>query len=221
MLTLSCRVFIYADMLALFASKAYEDPGSDASDRQDVDDIERLAAHLTNTCLQSAEEAETSVFLLSDLVGKHILQPPDSAEAGPSILGTLSQTKLDRAIDRAGQVVGETFKAALGMRNHFAVSEQSFEIFGIDLLLSHPESIPDGEETDLAVHLLEVNACPDFKQSGEALHGVIERLFEGVLGIAVKPASNDAKKEDWQVGQRQGPWLKCLDEKVGHSDRPW
>lgn len=140
----------------------------------------------------------------------------------------LSQEQVDKAIDRIGQVIGETFKAALGQPNHFAVSECSFEVFGIDLLLSLSEhntevSSEDAEEAELAVHLLEVNACPDFKQSGRTLHGVIERLFEGVLEIGVKPFfdKEGSGKGEWEVGSRKGSWLKCLDEKAGRSDRPW
>lgn len=159
------------------------------------------------------------MFLLSDLVGKSVLGTSDNRASTAS---QLSQEQIDGAIDRIGQVVGETFKAALGMPTHFSVSEQSFEVFGIDLLLSLPADAPD---RDLAVHLLEVNACPDFKQSGDKLHGIIERLFEGVLDIAVKPffasKEDQADAEAWAVGERRGAWLKCLDEKAGRSDRPW
>ena len=215
--------------MALFASKAYQAPTSADADGEDEDAVmSNLAAHLTNTCLQSTEEAESSVFLLSDLVGMSILPSSNTGTDNSASISTLSQVQIEKAIERIGQVVGETFKAALGQPNHFAVSESSFEVFGIDLLLSLPEhntatSSDDQKEAELAVHLLEVNACPDFKQSGEALHGVIERLFEGVLDIAVKPyfVKEGSGKEGWGVGSRKGSWLRCLDEKAGRSDRPW
>ena len=225
---------MYTDILALFASQPYEPPSSTSLD-SDGDEgdplVSSLAAHLTNTCLQTEGEAESSVFLLSDLVGKTIFKPVESVgRKQPTRSDTLSRKQMDRAIDTIGQVVGETFKAALGQPNHFAVSKSSFEVFGVDLLLSLPETNESNsagtadEESDLNVHLLEVNACPDFKQSGEGLHEVIGRLFEGVLEVAVKPffAKNDeGKKEDWEVGSRKGRWLKCLDLKAGRSARPW
>jgi len=223
-------------MLALFASAPYSPPASTLQEDAEQD----LSSHLTNTCLQSEEEADKSVFLLSDLRGKSILD-----EHG-DVIGTISQDQIDRVIKRIGEVIGETFAAGLGMPNHFTVchsplclhlqgeadhalmydqvAENAFEVFGVDIMLSTPSS--PSPSTEIAVHLLEINACPDFRQSGAGLHSVIENLFQGVLQIAVKPCFVETKEEkeeeeSWKVGQRKGSWLKCLDEKVRRVARPW
>ena len=113
------------------------------------------------------------------------------------------------------------------MPNHFSVAENGFEVFGLDFLLSVPKPDEGGEErSKLGVHLLEVNACPDFKQSGAALHGVIGRLFEGVLELAVKPFFERGEPDrerpaECPVGERRGCWIKCCDESVVRNARPW
>lgn len=53
----------------------------------------------------------------------------------------------------------------------------AFEIYGVDFML----------DADLHVYLLEVNAYPDFKQTGDELSELIGRLFEQIVAIAVKP----------------------------------
>jgi len=68
---------------------------------------------------------------------------------------------------------------------------------------------------EIPLHLLEVNACPDFRQTGDERHHVIEELFEGVLDLAVKPyfdsTDGSAKRKDWKVGEQRGKWVKSLD----------
>ena len=231
------RVYVYTDILALFASRPYALPGATPADNDDDEDsaLLDLAAHLTNTCLQSSAEAESSVFLLSDLAGKRILSPSAGISPGqqqqPGDGAQLTAAQVDAAVARIGEVVGETFRAGLGMPNHFSVAENGFEVFGLDFLLSVPHQDKSGDSSsELGVHLLEVNACPDFKQSGAGLHGVIGRLFEGVLELAVKPffapeeegEEGDARRcADWAVGERRGSWIKCCDESVVRSARPW
>jgi len=119
------------------------------------------------------------------------------------------------------------------------VAENAFEVFGIDIILSTPTLSPTSSPSsfstsEIPIHLLEINACPDFRQSGAGLHSVIEKLFQGVLEIAVVPFFDDGnqdgrelgrnrkvKEEEWNVGQRKGSWLKCLDEQVRQVARPW
>jgi len=108
-------VYISTDILALFAASAYSSPSSILTQGDD-DEEQDLSAHLTNTCLQCEEEADNSVFLFSDLVGKSIL------DTDGSVLGQISQDQIESVIDRIGKVVGETFAAGLGMPNHFSVS---------------------------------------------------------------------------------------------------
>lgn len=228
----TCRLYVYTDMLALFAGADFELPGASHGEMDDDDAaIQDLAAHLTNTCLQSDQSAKESVFLLRDLLGKHILSPTSHKE-----VGQLSLQQIDHIIDDIGETVAETFRAGLGMANHFQVSlhllsselvcrvvlrlilcilqpvGNAFEVFGVDVMLSQPLD----ESERIPVHLLEVNACPDFRQTGPERHHVIEQLFEGVMRIAVGPffddnAENKKYTASWQAGQRRDNWLKCMD----------
>ncbi|KAF8542472.1 tubulin-tyrosine ligase family-domain-containing protein [Trichophaea hybrida] len=105
-----------------------------------------LTAHLTNTCLQTGER-EGSVRLFWNLgkeVGKKNLQ-----SIWEMICGT----------------VAETFEgAARGQRVHFQTLPNAFEIYGVDFVVGK----------DMEISLLEVNAYPDFKQTGEELGGIIQ-----------------------------------------------
>lgn len=67
------------------------------------------------------------------------------------------------------------------MSIHFQPLPNAFEIFGLDFMV--------GIEGDggLNTYLLEVNAFPDFRQTGEELSGMIGGLFEGVVDEAVAP----------------------------------
>ena len=108
------QVYVFTDILALFASSSYIFPTHPSVHEDSGDDLD-LSGHLTNTCLQSDEDAQKAVFLLSDLVGRSILS--SSGER----LDTLSQEQVRGVVHRIGQMIGETFRAALGMPNHFTV----------------------------------------------------------------------------------------------------
>lgn len=76
------------------------------------------------------------------------------------------------------QVTGELFKAAVGGGSiNFQPLPNAFEIYGLDFLVTK----------DHHVKLLEVNAYPDFKQTGDKLVSVITNLFDQTIQTAVKP----------------------------------
>lgn len=58
---------------------------------------------------------------------------------------------------------------------HFQTLPNAFEVFGLDWLV-------DARGT---VWLLEVNAFPDFAQTGKGLSGVVGGVWEGVVGVGV------------------------------------
>ncbi|KAK3342413.1 survival protein sure-like phosphatase/nucleotidase [Neurospora tetraspora] len=171
------KVYVYKDMLALFAGTPYTPPtaptsfSSDPSDpNPDAEPTEMdLSAHLTNTCLQtylSPNAAENSVHRFWDL-------PTLSPVHFP-------QAKAEEIWDQICQVTGELFEAAArGMMIHFQPMEQAFEVYGLDFLV---DADADGEGN--TAWLLEVNAFPDFKQTGE-LKGVVGGFWEGVVREAV------------------------------------
>jgi len=130
---------------------------------------EDLSAHLTNTCLQSGVH-DGSVIPFWSLSKTHKVEEDELEEVFTSIC----------------DITGELFKAAIGSgRIHFQPLPNAFEIYGLDFLVGH----------DKKVKLLEVNAFPDFKQTGDELKGLVEGLFEGVVEIGVKGFFNMGTQE--------------------------
>ncbi|EAA31142.1 sure-like protein [Neurospora crassa] len=169
------KVYVYKDMLALFAGVPYTSPTtSSSSDPDSNPDSEPageldLSAHLTNTCLQtylSPNAAENSVHRFWDLSS---LSPTH-----------FPQSKAENIWDQICEVTGDLFEAAArGMMIHFQPMEQAFEVYGLDFLVD-----ADDESGRNTAWLLEVNAFPDFKQTGE-LKGVVGGFWEGVVREAV------------------------------------
>ena len=84
---------------------------------------------------------------------------------------------------------------------HFQTLPNSFEVFGVDWIVStsppqhHGTNANDDIDIDIDVHgnvnvnvyLLEVNAFPDFKQSGAEMRDVVAGLWEAVVRLGVVP----------------------------------
>jgi len=114
-----------------------------------------LSAHLTNTCLQSPSE-----------------YPPVKAFWSLD----LSDEMKERIWKQICETTGELFEAAArGMMIHFQTLPNAFEVFGVDFLV---------DESGRA-WLLEVNAFPDFRQTGDELKGLVGGLWEEVMGRVV------------------------------------
>jgi tubulin--tyrosine ligase len=124
-----------------------------------------LKAHLTNTCLQETGEREGSV--------RDFWKLEDDVPSLEKLRGWKSNV-----FAQICAITHEVFAAAArGMMVHFQPLPGAFEIYGLDFLV-------DGEGT---TWLLEVNAFPDFKQTGDDLKEVVQGLFEGVVEVAIKP----------------------------------
>lgn len=151
------KVYVFKEMLALFAAKPYSSPLRNTGD-EGID----LARHLTNTCFQGESTRDSSVFRFWEL-----------EEVTPG-----SEWKSD-VWEQICAVTGEVFEAAAREQMvHFQTLPNAFEIFGVDFLV-------DAEGN---VWLLELNAYPDFKQTGDELRDeVVGVLFQEVIKIAVKP----------------------------------
>lgn len=146
------RVYVYEDLLALFAPLPYTDPSHPGPFNPHV--------HLTNTCLQTQPSSKI-VRLLSSL---------------PSTAPNLAQDWKSSAFTQIATATGELFLAAARTQStHFQPLPNAFEVFGVDWLL------------DATGHawLLEVNAFPDFAQSGDEGKAVVRGLWEGILGLVV------------------------------------
>lgn len=128
------------------------------------DPNEDLAGHLTNTCLQSGER-DGSVHAFWSL-------PADLSSA-------VSTEWQQHVFKQICGVTGEVFEAAArSMGIHFQPLPNAFEIYGLDFMV-------DAKGT---TWLLEVNAFPDFAQTGNELQSLVRALFEEVVEVAVKPS---------------------------------
>ncbi|GAA6036636.1 hypothetical protein JCM8097_001264 [Rhodosporidiobolus ruineniae] len=188
-------VYVHHPFLALFASSPYVHPSTASSSTDSDGEGEEaefdLSSHLTNTCLQTSvlgEQApQVSVGVLQEMADKTILSGPNKGEK-------LGRERIEKIEEGVREAVAEVFKAAVGAGSSFQALPNAFEIFGVDFLVSD----------DLQVSLLEINACPDFGQTGAALQSIIDHLFSCTLETAVKPffaaqdaaAAGSAKEED-------------------------
>lgn len=146
----SLRVYVYKDILTLFAAVPYLPPSKSHD----------LSRHLTNTCLSNAPP-EGSVMRFWDL---------------PEMTSMLGASWKEDVFDQICSTTAEVFKAAAqGMVTHFQTLPNAFEIFGLDYLVDEKGR----------VWLLEVNAFPDFKQTGNLLRGLVEQLFRGVIALVL------------------------------------
>lgn len=162
------KVYVFREMLALFAAKSYCRPWESGDD-----DVIDLARHLSNTCFQeggSANEGSVRRFwtLESEVPG-------------------LGSDWKEKVFDQICTITGEVFEAAArGMMIHFQTLPNAFELFGVDFLV----------DTDGNAWLLELNAFPDFAQTGEELkEAVVGRLFDETVDVAVKPFFGLAGKD--------------------------
>lgn len=132
-----------------------------------------LNSHLTNTCLQTGER-EGSVHAFWSLPS--------------SVPGLPTEWKEEVFTQICDTTAGVFEAAARGMMVHFQALPNAFEIFGLDFMV----------DAAGCTWLLEVNAFPDFAQTGEELGGLIGGLFEEVVDVAIKPFFGiaDAKDED-------------------------
>ncbi|KAI0377741.1 sure-like protein [Hypomontagnella monticulosa] len=151
----SLDVYVYKQMLALFAGKPYTPPASTPSppstgSGETID----LEAHLTNTCLQRSVASGTV---------RRFWELP------------LSQALKDTIFTQICAVTGEVFEAAArAMQMHFRPLANAFEVYGLDFLVDEGGT----------AYLLEVNAFPDFRQTGDELRGLVAGLWEEVLRAA-------------------------------------
>ena len=92
------------------------------------------------------------------------------------------------------------------MSTHFQLLPNAFEIFALDFLLDERAN----------AWLLEVNAFPDFKQTGEELKGLVQGLFEGVVEVGVMPFFlGEGRGLVCKEGEEEGEMRKVLDIDLG------
>ncbi|KAG6361596.1 hypothetical protein INS49_009823 [Diaporthe citri] len=172
------KVYVSRSMLALFAGRAYSAPWEKKNDGEDGDDQDEgyLDAHLTNTCIQGPKADAGSVRRFWDVPG-------------------LTVEAKDDVFAQVCSVTGEVFEAAAkAMMVHFQPLGFAFEVFGLDFLV----------DAAGRAWLLEVNAFPDFKQTGDDLRDVVAELWQGAVSRGVAPfvgveSGSGSGKEDGMV----------------------
>lgn len=174
-------VYLYDEVLALFSLENFPTDQSDTSN---------YAAHLTNTCYQKRKGTDEdqeidelkAVRLLSEL----------KKEIGEETVKTLWNQMVTLS--------KEVFKACAGELGFFPVPN-CFELFGLDFV------VQQNANNELQVYLLEINAEPDFVQSGERLQGVIQSLLveagDLVMSHFFKQSSLLPEKHFHQVFQKE------------------
>ncbi|SPO26847.1 related to PBY1 - putative tubulin tyrosine ligase [Ustilago trichophora] len=211
-------VYLHDDMLALFAPLAYQEPNEAT--------VRDLRCHLTNTCLQEdgslavgndARPKEENVFLWSDLAGSSLRDPGANSSDSTA---KLSPELVDDIRRKAADVIGASFEAAAKAGSiHWQMWPNAFEVFGVDLLVGYDDDVQRNDR-ELKVWLLEVNAQPDFAQTGARLSAVIDRLFERVCEIAVLPYHGDKsceQQDGWKVGETRHGTTLCFREELGRG----
>lgn len=105
-------VYIHRPFLALFAPTKYSFPPTETPEGK-VD----LSAHLTNTCLQTAEGEEPSPLVVSTLhaLSQHMIL------SGPAKGEQLGGARVQQIEEDVGNVVGELFRAAISSGSGFQV----------------------------------------------------------------------------------------------------
>jgi len=112
------KVYLYTRILALFSSVPFALPEAGDSNPS-------LTPHLTNTSLQTVR-AEAGVRLLDELVGCQILSPGWDRK--------LTEEDVNNLINQIGEILSETFKAALENPVHFQVIDR----WQLRLIRRHP-----------------------------------------------------------------------------------
>lgn len=179
----SLRVYVYREMLALFAAAPYTAPAAQPAHSIDLD------AHLTNTCLQTDLPGPRSAptvrrfWSLDDHVGfslPHVQSQHASAASSTESRNGMQDWK-ESNYAQIQAITAETFRAAARENMiHFQTLPNAFEVFGVDFMV---------DETG-RVWLLEVNAFPDYRQSGdgeEMREGVVGGLWRSVVDVGVLP----------------------------------
>ncbi|KOS23154.1 putative tubulin--tyrosine ligase [Escovopsis weberi] len=119
---------------------------------------------------EAQDDAET--FLTNTCIQG---SPSENAGQGQ---GQGGGSSLEGIFGQICDITGEVFEAAArAMPIHFQTMPNAFEVFGLDFLVDERG----------AAWLLEVNAFPDFKQTGGELRDVVEGFWRGVVRRAVVP----------------------------------
>lgn len=164
------RVYVYRDILALFAYQPYsrcfrlDEEDSTAGD---------ISAHITNTCVQmdlagveDREERERECV-------RRFWELNLGDEGHESQDDELSHEIKTAIYEQIKKCVAELFECFAYEPTVFQPLPNAFEIYGLDFLIDH----------NYQVVFLEANAYPDFKQTGDSLNDLIDCLLYQTIAL--------------------------------------
>ncbi|KAI0094710.1 tubulin-tyrosine ligase family-domain-containing protein [Irpex rosettiformis] len=216
------HVYFYNRFLALFSATPYTSPFRLDSSENPTD----ISAHLTNTSLQK-ERGEAGVRLFDELVGSHVLSRSGHTSMEPqrgvdedAIFTEADATDVKKQI---GELLEDSFRAALGMSVHFQPVPNAFELYGVDFLVSHvPVTSHADSSRRFLLSLLEFNSEPAIEMTGPRLTWILEDLFVGIAKTCVTPFfqadSKEATGAQWKVGETKENMTKCWETQVRGAD---
>ncbi|KAJ2557727.1 tubulin--tyrosine ligase [Coemansia sp. RSA 1933] len=125
--------------------------------QQSASDLDNQAAHITNTCVQEKRpgfDESKAVELFWSL--------------------QIPQQKLELIFDQICRILSETFAAVSSESTSFQAWPNCIEQFGFDFLV----------DENYCAYMLEANAYPDFKQTGDRLKHVVEGFMAASVAVA-------------------------------------
>ena len=157
-------VYVYDRMLALFAPVPFislkQFNRTDAPIAFNPTDLSILQSHLTNTCLQTDHKSKQ----LSVMEFDKLEDIPADAKSNIK--------------EQIYEITRDLFLAAKTVNPlNFQSLPNAMETFGVDFLV----------DDNYRVKILEVNAYPDFKQTGDDLKNIIDELFLNIVQYGIKP----------------------------------
>jgi hypothetical protein len=169
------EVYLFEEMLALFAMEDYN-----------VEDVENVFSHITNTCVQFGHQnfdEDRCVKLLKEI----------QDEMG-------GEEVYQKVVSDIKDILREVFKGFEQEFSGFLPLPNCFELFGVDFLVSE----------DHKTYILEFNAGPDLKNTGDRLDFIIEELIEDIVRctldkvICKDPENIQAPKKMIKVYEKVG-----------------
>ncbi|KAL3234944.1 putative tubulin--tyrosine ligase PBY1 [Nakaseomyces bracarensis] len=144
-----------------------------------VTNLSSLECHLTNTCLQIEEDKDLSVLEFDTI-------------------SDISDENKKKIKEQIYSIAKDIFLAALNVdRLNFQPLRNAFETYGVDFLV----------DSNYSVKILEINAYPDFKQTGDELKGLIDELFKNLVKDCIAPFFNKKIVKE----SEQSSFTKVLD----------
>lgn len=168
------RVYVYRDILALFSYKTYSHCPRLDEETSGPD----MTSHITNTCVQMDDLDENDAELRARAEAECVKRfwDLDLTEEGRSDVELNHELK-NVVYEQVKKCVGELFECMAYEPTVFQPLSNAFELYGLDFLI----------DSNYRVLFLEANAFPDFKQTGDGLNDLIDRLFYQTIAVACDP----------------------------------